>query len=127
MSRIKGKNTKPEILVREYLFSQGFCYKLHDKDLPGKPDIILPKCKAVIFVHGYFWYKHEGNQYFMTPQTRTDWWMNKINKNAENDKKKRDQLLSKGWRVITIWECELKKAKQESTLNNLVTEIAQSK
>jgi DNA mismatch endonuclease (patch repair protein) len=125
MSRIKGKDTKPEILVRKYLFSEGFRYKLHYKDLPGKPDIVLTKYKAVIFIHGCFWHKHEGCRYFVTPHTRTDWWINKINKNIENDRKNRELLFSLGWRVITIWECELKKVKQESTLHNLITEITQ--
>ncbi|MBS4058867.1 MAG: DNA mismatch endonuclease Vsr [Bacteroidetes bacterium] len=79
MSRIKGKNTLPEMIVRKFLFSKGFRYKLHDKNLPGKPDIVLPKYKTVIFIHGCFWHGHEGCQYFVIPKTRTEWWLNKIN------------------------------------------------
>lgn len=123
MSRIKGKNTKPEILLRKFLFSKGFRYRLHDKKLPGKPDIILPKYRTVIFVHGCFWHKHEGCKYFVVPKTHTEWWMNKINKNVENDIKKRELLLEADWKVITVWECELKKDKRETILHNLVTKI----
>ncbi|MDR2011122.1 MAG: DNA mismatch endonuclease Vsr [Bacteroidales bacterium] len=126
MSRIKGKDTKPEILVRKYLFSQGFRFRLHDKNLPGKPDIILKKYKTVIFVHGCFWHKHEGCRYFVVLKTRTEWWLNKINGNVENDIKKREQLMDSGWKVIVVWECELKKDKQETTLQNLATEIKQN-
>jgi len=87
MSRIKGKNTKPEMLVRKFLHANGFRYRLHVKNLPGKPDIVLPKHKTVIFVHGCFWHGHEGCKYYVVPKTKTDWWLNKINGNIENDKK----------------------------------------
>src|SRR5688572_23648799 len=97
MSMIKGKNTKPEMLVRKFLFANGFRYRLHDKNLPGKPDIILPKYKTVIFVHGCFWHGHEGCKYFVVPKTRTEWWITKINSNIENDLKKRNKLLAEGW------------------------------
>ncbi len=123
MSRIKGKDTKPEILVRKYLFSKGFRYRLHDKKLPGKPDIILPKYKTVIFVHGCFWHGHENCRYFVPPKTRTEWWMNKIKGNVENDFKKREMLEMEGWNIITIWECQLKKDKRETTLNELISKI----
>ncbi len=87
MSRIKGKNTKPEMLVRKFLHANGFRYRLHVKNLPGKPDIVLPKYKTVIFVHGCFWHGHEHCKYFVVPKTRTDWWLNKINSNITNDAK----------------------------------------
>ena len=119
MSQIKGKNTKPEMLVRKFLHAQGFRYKLHDKTLPGKPDLVLPKYKTVIFIHGCFWHKHEGCKYFVVPKTRTDWWLNKINGNVANDQKAVSQLKKDGWNVITIWECELKGEKTIITLAKL--------
>ena len=109
MSRITGKNTKPEILIRKSLFSKGFRYNLHSKNLPGKPDIVLPKYKTVIFVHGCFWHGHEGCQYYVIPKTRTEFWLNKINTNIQNDMKNLISLKNMGWNVITIWECETKK------------------
>ncbi len=87
MSRIKGKDTKPEMLVRKFLHANGFRYRLHVKNLPGKPDIVLPKYKTVIFVHGCFWHGHEHCEYFVVPKTRTDWWLNKIHSNITNDAK----------------------------------------
>lgn len=123
MSRIKGKNTKPEILVRKYLFSQGLRYRLYSKTLPGRPDIVLPKYHTVIFIHGCFWHGHEGCRYFVVPKTRTEWWLNKINTNRENDRKNCELLKEMKWNVITVWECSLKKKKQESTLNNILNMI----
>jgi DNA mismatch endonuclease, patch repair protein len=122
MSRIKGKNTKPEMLLRKFLFSHGFRYRLNSKTLPGKPDIVLPKYKTVIFVHGCFWHGHEGCSYYKTPKTRTDWWIDKINKTISLDKKRLIELKLLGWKVITIWECELKKNKLER-LTELIKEI----
>jgi DNA mismatch endonuclease (patch repair protein) len=109
MSRIKGKNTKPEMLVRKFLHAHGFRYRLHVKDLPGKPDIVLPKYKTVIFVHGCFWHGHEGCKYYVVPKTKTEWWLNKINGNIANDEKVAKSLQDKGWKAITLWECELKR------------------
>lgn len=123
MSKIKGKDTKPEIMVRKYLFAHGFRYRINDKKLPGKPDIVLPKYKTVIFVHGCFWHGHEGCRYFVPPKTRTEWWMNKIKGNTENDQRKKQQLEQAGWQIITIWECELNKSKREITLPELITKI----
>ena len=123
MSRIKGKNTKPEILVRKYLFSQGLRYRLYSKNLPGRPDIVLQKYHTVIFIHGCFWHGHEGCRYFVVPKTRTEWWLNKINTNRENDRKNCELLKEMKWNVITVWECSLKKKKQESTLNNILNMI----
>ncbi len=108
MSRIKGKDTKPEMLVRKYLHAQGFRFRLHVKDLPGKPDIVLPKYKTVIFVHGCFWHGHKGCKYFVVPKTRTERWLYKINGNIERDKKAFKELKKLGWKVIEVWECDLK-------------------
>ena len=119
MSRIKGKDTKPEMLVRKFLFAKGFRYRLHDKKLPGKPDLVLPKYKTVIFVHGCFWHGHEGCKYFVVPKTRTDWWLAKINRNKELDQQAEEKLKELGWKVIVVFECDLKGSKAEATLNNL--------
>ncbi len=100
MAAIKGKNTKPEMLVRRFLHANGFRYKLHDKSLPGKPDIVLPKYKTVIFVHGCFWHGHEGCKYYVVPKTRTEWWLNKINGSIANDKKATTALKKEGWKII---------------------------
>lgn len=108
MSRIKSKNTKPEILVRLFLFANGFRYRLNDKKLPGKPDIVLLKYKTAIFVNGCFWHGHENCKYFKLPVTRRDWWKEKIEKNKENDLKKLTLLKEAGFKVIVIWECEIK-------------------
>jgi DNA mismatch endonuclease (patch repair protein) len=119
MSRIKGKDTKPEMIVRRFLHSHGFRYRLHVKDLPGKPDIVLPKYKTVIFVHGCFWHGHEGCKYFVVPKTRTEWWLEKIGRNTENDKKAINAVQKLGWRVIMLWECGLKPALIQETLAKL--------
>lgn len=119
MSRIKGKNTKPEILVRKFLFANGFRYRLNDKKLPGKPDIVLPKYKTVIFVNGCFWHGHNECSYFVIPKTRTEWWLNKISVNKENDNKNKTLLETAGWHVIAIYECQLKNEKISSTFQNL--------
>ncbi|ACU03152.1 very short patch repair endonuclease [Pedobacter heparinus] len=116
MSRIKGKDTKPELLVRKFLHKNGFRYRIHVKDLPGKPDIVLPKYKTVIFVHGCFWHGHAGCRYYVIPKTRTDWWLNKINGNVTKDLKSKQALIDSGWNIIEIWECELRKARIENTL-----------
>lgn len=123
MSRIKGKDTQPEMLVRKFLFAHGFRYRLHDKKLPGKPDIVLPKYKTVIFVHGCFWHGHEGCRYYVVPKTRTEWWLSKINGNITNDLKKELKLNEAGWRIIRIWECDLKPGKLERTLAELIEDL----
>ncbi len=124
MSRIRGTNTKPEMLVRKFLHAQGFRYKLHDKTLPGKPDLVLPKYKTVIFIHGCFWHGHENCKYFVVPKTRTDWWLNKINTNKANDAKAIQALKKDGWKIITVWECELKPAMFECTLTSLLKKLS---
>src|ERR1700741_3906123 len=102
MSRIRSGNTKPEILVRKFLHSKGFRFRLHDKKLPGKPDIVLPKYKTVIFVHGCFWHGHKNCKYFVVPKTRTEWWSAKINRNRYNDKNKKTVLKKLGWKIIQV-------------------------
>ncbi|MES3016846.1 MAG: DNA mismatch endonuclease Vsr [Bacteroidota bacterium] len=111
MSRIRSKDTKPEMLVRKFLHKNGFRYRLHVKDLPGKPDIVLPKYKTVIFVHGCFWHGHEGCKYYVVPKTRSEWWVEKIGKNKSNDIKAENALSSTGWKIINIWECDIKSEK----------------
>ncbi len=123
MSRIKGKNTKPEMLVRRYLHANGFRYRLHVKGMPGKPDIVLPKYKTVIFVHGCFWHGHEGCKYYVVPKTRTDWWLNKINGNIANDAKANKAIKKEGWKIITLWECDLKSAIIDTTLKSLLKKL----
>ena len=108
MSMIKGSNTKPELIVRRYLHSKGFRYTLNNKKLPGKPDIVLKKYSTAIFVHGCFWHGHKTCKYYKLPKTNTSFWEDKINKNVTRDMKKELELLSKGWNVITVWECEIK-------------------
>jgi DNA mismatch endonuclease, patch repair protein len=119
MSRIKGNDTKPEMLVRRFLHATGFQYKLHDKTLPGKPDIVLPKYKTVIFIHGCFWHGHKGCKYYVVPKTRTEWWLNKINGNIANDTKAIKALKKGWWKIIMLWECDLKKNKSGRILQKL--------
>lgn len=123
MSRIKGKNTKPEERVRKYLFSQGFRYRKNDKRLPGTPDIVLPKYKTVIFVNGCFWHGHEGCKYFVWPQNNFEFWKTKINMNIQRDKRKTEDLECLGWKVIVVWECQLKAQYSNMTLKVLVNSI----
>ena len=108
MSRIRNKDTKPEILVRKFLFANGFRYRLNYKKLPVKPDIVLPKYKTVIFVNGCFWHGHENCKYFKLPATRTEWWKEKIEGNIKNDITKHALLREAGYKVMVIWECEVK-------------------
>jgi DNA mismatch endonuclease (patch repair protein) len=123
MSRIKSGNTKPEMLVRKYLHALGYRYKLHDKTLPGKPDLVLPKYRTVIFIHGCFWHGHENCKYYVVPKTKTDWWLAKINGNIANDTKAVTALKKDGWKVITIWGCDLKPKVMEKTLEGLAKKI----
>lgn len=123
MSCIKGKNTRPEEIVRKYLFSQGFRYRKNDKRLPGTLDIVLPKYKTVIFVNGCFWHGHDGCRYFVIPKTNTEFWTKKIETNRNRDIRKINDIQILGWKVIVVWECQLKKEKADITLNNLKTTI----
>lgn len=122
MSRIRSTDSKPEEIVRKFLFSQGFRYRKNDKKLPGKPDIVLPKYQTVIFVNGCFWHKHDCPR-FVWPSSNQDYWRPKILGNVERDKKNADQLRSQGWNVIVVWECELKKAVRDERLYALCSEI----
>ena len=123
MSCIKGKNTKPEEIVRKYLFSQGFRYRKNDKRLPGTPDIVLPKYKTVIFVNGCFWHGHKNCKCFVVPKTNTDFWVNKIEANKQRDYRKIDELQELGWKVIIVWECQLKRNVFSETMLALVSKI----
>ena len=123
MQQIRAKNTKPEMLVRKFLHANGFRYSLHNKKLPGKPDIVLTKYKTIIFIHGCFWHGHTNCKYFAVPKTRTKWWLNKINTNKANDEKAGKALRKEGWKVIIIWECKLKPSKVERTLSLLPEKI----
>ena len=127
MSHIRSKNTKPEQLVRQALWHQGFRYRLHVKDLPGKPDIVLPKYKTAIFINGCFWHGHEGCKDFVIPKSNTAFWLEKIGKNKERDARDETALTSAGWKVITIWECELKKTVIEETISALFKTLAESR
>ena len=132
MSRIRGKDTKPEIIVRSMLHRMGYRFRLHRKDLPGKPDIVLPKYNTVIFVHGCFWHRHEGCKYAYTPKSRVDFWNAKFDDTVARDERNREQLKEIGWNVVTIWECETKNISSiEEALSNLLSgtisnEIAKS-
>jgi len=123
MSKIKGKNTKPEVLVRKYLFSKGFRFRVNDARYPGHPDIVLPKYKTCVFVNGCFWYMHEECRYFVWPKSNTEFWQKKTTKNARRDEKNHTKLISTGWKVIVVWECELKNDKFEKKMIDLVDEI----
>jgi DNA mismatch endonuclease (patch repair protein) len=123
MSRIKAKDTNPEIIVRKFLFSRGYRYRLHVRHLPGKPDIVLPKYKTVIFVNGCFWHGHKGCRDFVMPKSRQKYWTPKIQKNVERDKLHGKQLRSLGWHVVTVWECQLGKKKASKTLQILISKI----
>lgn len=125
MSRIHGKDTKPEVLVRKYLFGKGFRFRKNDKRLPGHPDIVLPKYKTVIFINGCFWHGHEGCKYYKLPATSREFWENKISLNILRDKEIVEKLESLGWRVLVLWTCQLrKKADCQIVLEHLVSEIA---
>jgi len=121
MSNISGKETKPEILVRKFLFSKGFRFRKNDGRYPGKPDIVLPKYKTVVFIHGCFWHGHKGCKYSKLPETNVYFWKNKVSLNIERDKKNRIELEKQGWVVLTIWQCNLRNEKLKiQTLNRLI-------
>ncbi len=122
MSRIRSKNSKPEETVRKYLFSKGFRYRKNVNDLPGKPDIVLPKYKTVIFVNGCFWHKHDCPR-FVWPSSNKEYWVPKIQRNVERDIENTRLLEEQGWQVLTVWECQLKQGEFENALLNLVEQI----
>lgn len=124
MAAVHSKDTKPEVLVRKFLFSKGLRFRVCDKKLPGKPDIVLPKYKTVIFIDGCFWHGHEGCKLSHLPHTRVDFWRNKINTNKLRDRRNDTDLTNAGWRVIRLWECEIRnKASQAATLDALYRHI----
>lgn len=122
MSHIRSTNSKPEEIVRKYLFAEGFRYRKNVKKLPGCPDIVLPKYKTVIFVNGCFWHKHDCPR-FVWPSSNQDYWRPKILRNVERDNQSRKELETLGWKVITVWECELKKNVLNETLGKLIAEL----
>lgn len=122
MSHIRSTNSKPEEIVRKYLFSKGFRYRKNDKSLPGCPDIVLPKYHTLIFVNGCFWHKHNCGR-FVWPASNTEYWTQKINRNLERDKENYKKLTEAGWKVLVVWECELKKDVREARLMRLIKEI----
>lgn len=123
MSRIRGKDTKPEMFVRSYLFSRGLHFRKNDRRYPGSPDVVLPKYNAVVFVHGCFWHHHEGCRYATMPKSNVEYWKKKLYGNVERDERNRKELEEMGWKVITVWECQLKKDKRERTLDELYAQI----
>lgn len=123
MSRIRSKDTKPEELVRKYLFSKGFRYRKNDVRLPGKPDIVLPKYKVVIFVNGCFWHGHDGCRYFVWPKNNSEFWKKKIVGNMVRDQKNYALLRELGWRVFVVWECKLKQSIIKETLDSLIINV----
>lgn len=123
MSRIKGANTKPEMKVRKFLFAKGLRYRLHQTKLPGKPDLVFPKFKKVIFVNGCFWHGHQGCNLFKLPITRHEWWKDKIRQTQERDNKNYKLLKKYGWKVLIVWECDLKSKKLEKTMNKIYSSL----
>ena len=123
MSKISGKDTKPEILVGKYLFSKGFRFRKNIKDLPGKPDIVLPKYKTIIFINGCFWHGHENCKKATLPATNTEFWREKISGNIIRDKGNIQKLIGMGYKVIIVWQCELTASFRETTLNSLLKKI----
>lgn len=122
MSRIRGKDTSIEVKVRKYLFSKGFRFRKNDKRLPGKPDVVLPKYHTVIFIHGCFWHRHPGCKDTTTPKTRTEYWLDKFERNVANDRARYEALEAAGWNVITLWECDINKRFDE-TMSRVVQEL----
>ena len=125
MSKITGKDTKPEDIVRKYLFSRGFRYRKNDRKLPGTPDLVLPKYRTVIFVNGCFWHGHKGCKYFVWPKSNAEFWRKKIESNIARDRRNEIQLKNMGWNVLVVWECELRSAKKQATLERLENKLKQ--
>lgn len=123
MANIRGDETQPEIVARKFLFSEGFRFRKNVKTLPGKPDIVLPKYKAVIFIHGCFWHGHKNCKKAQLPETRKDFWEKKINGNVERDKKNIRQLKKTGWQVIVLWQCRLGKKQSDKWQNSLIEKL----
>lgn len=126
MSRIKGKDTKPEKIVRSNLFKNGFRFRKNDSRFPGKPDVVLPKYKTVIFVNGCFWHQHSGCKQATMPKSNTEFWEKKLNRNVEKDKENISAIKSMGWNAIVIWECEINK-NFEQVMKSVIEEIRRSR
>jgi DNA mismatch endonuclease (patch repair protein) len=130
MSKVKGKDTKIERYVRSALHRQGFRFRKNVSDLPGKPDIVLPKYKCVIFINGCFWHQHEGCKRATIPQTRTEYWLNKLAGNVERDKLNKIKLEMQGWKVLTLWECSFRSVsdeKRKPVIEDLINSILKEK
>ena len=123
MSRIPSKNTKPEETARKYLFSQGFRYRKNVSELPGKPDIVSPKYKTVVFVNGCFWHAHKGCKWFVPPKSNSEFWQKKFQYNVDRDERNYQKLKDLGWRVLIVWECEIRHRDPDYRLKQLVQEI----
>ena len=126
MSQIHSSGTKPELKLRHALWRLGFRYRTNDRRLPGSPDIVLPKYRTVIFIHGCFWHGHKGCKNYTVPKTNTDFWVAKVARNQERDQEVWRQLEAKGWSVIIVWECQLKKAVLDDTISRIAVEICQN-
>ncbi len=120
MSRVRGKNTKPELTVRRVVHGLGFRYRLHRKDLPGQPDLVLPRWRAVIFVHGCFWHRHEACKLARLPKSKLDFWATKLEENRRRDLRNEKELMRMGWRVLVVWECQLSDIQQ---VQQVITEF----
>lgn len=125
MSKVHGKATKPELLARQWLWSHGYRYRLNVKSVPGKPDIILRRYRTAIFVNGCFWHGHEGCSKYTIPKSNTDFWINKVSRNKERDKRNYNDLYNAGWHVIVIWECQLKKNNIDETMRSVEHMLSQ--
>ena len=126
MSHIRSKSTKPEILVRKWLWAHGYRYRLNVKSVPGKPDIVMRKYRTAIFVNGCFWHGHEGCKQFVLPKTNTKFWQNKIDSNRTRDQKNYDTLINAGWQVIVLWQCKLTKQELEPTMQSVAVALNQN-
>ena len=126
MSHIRSKATKPEILVRKWLWSHGYRYRLNVKSVPGKPDIVMRKYRTAIFVNGCFWHGHEGCKQFVLPKTNTEFWQNKIKYNRARDQKNYETLINAGWQVIVLWQCKLTKQELEQTMQSVAVALNQN-
>ena len=126
MSHIRSVNTKPEVALRRALWRRGFRYRVNVKNLPGSPDIVLPKHRTVVFVHGCFWHGHNGCKEYTVPKTNTEFWVNKVARNQERDQEVWRKLEAKGWSVVIVWECELVKAKFAGTVERVTVEIIEN-
>jgi DNA mismatch endonuclease (patch repair protein) len=126
MSGIRGKDTKPEMIVRKALFAAGYRFRLHRRDLPGAPDVVMPGRKVAIFVHGCFWHMHAKCKYAKLPSTRPEFWQSKLSGNLKRDQKAIDALMSSGWRVLTVWECSTRNAAALASLREILSRWIES-